>query len=72
MENQIVFIKADNDVVINEKCIKWVKKIEECLSVCTKSNGCTNEYRDTHKICKINNLDSYYKLNKHFDKKEFD
>jgi hypothetical protein len=68
MENQIVFIKADNDVVINEKCIKWVKKIEECLSVCTKSNGCTtNEYRDTHKICKLTNPNSYNKLNNLFN-----
>lgn len=67
MENQIVFIKADNDVVINEKCIKWVKKMDECLSVCTKSNGCTNELRDTHKICKLNNPDSFNKLNNIFN-----
>ena len=44
--------------------------MDDCLCVCTKSTGC--EIKDTHKICKINNLDSYYKLNKHFDKKEFD
>ena len=33
----------------------------ECLLVCTKSN-----IKDTHTICKINNEDSYNKLNKYF------
>lgn len=60
--------KTDDNRIINEKCITWVKKISECLEVCTKSTGCDVEkLGDTHKICKINNLDSYNKLNKHFD-----
>ena len=40
------------------------KKMDECLSVCTKSTGCY--IGDTHKICKLNNLDSYNKLNNYF------
>jgi len=63
-ENNISFIKADNNKIINEKCIKWVKKMDECLTVCTKSNGCYP--KDTHTICKINNEDSYNKLNNYF------
>jgi hypothetical protein len=39
----------------------------ECLEVCTKSTGCNGKYGDTHKICKLNNLNSYNKLNKHFE-----
>jgi len=59
------YLKTDNNKVINEKYIKWIKKIDECLEVCTKSIGCG--IGDTHKICKINNSDSYNKLNKHFN-----
>lgn len=60
-----VYIKTDDNKVINEKCIKWIKKIDDCLRVCTKSTGCY--MRDTHTICKINSTDSYNKLNKHFN-----
>lgn len=66
-DNTNIYIKVDGNKVINEKCIKWIKKMDECLSVCTKSNGCY--MRDTHTICKINNEDSYNKLNKHFYEK---
>jgi hypothetical protein len=62
--NKNIYIKTDENKVINEKCIKWIKKMDDCLAVCTKSNGCL--MKDTHKICKINNVDSYNKLNKHF------
>ena len=65
MENNIIFIKADNNKIINEKCIVWVKKIDECLYVCTKTFGCSTE--DTHKICKLNNADSYHKLDRNFE-----
>ena len=67
MENiQNSYIKTDHNKVINEKCIRWVKKIDECLEVCIKSNGCAI-YAHTHTICKINNSDSYNKLNKLFN-----
>lgn len=61
-ENQNTFIKVDNNKVINEKSIKWIKKMGECLEVCTRSNGCTVE-KDTHSICKFHTPDSYKKLN---------
>jgi hypothetical protein len=60
-----VFLKTDNNKVINEKCIRWVKKMDECLEVCTKTDGC-REGADTHRICKINNFHSYEKLNRLF------
>jgi hypothetical protein len=64
--NQVSYIKADDNKIINEKCIKWVKKISECLEVCVKSDGCRGGI-DTHKICKLNNSESYEKLNKFFN-----
>ena len=65
--NQSLYIKTDNNTIINEKCITWVKKMDDCLEVCTKMTGCNVKHNDTHKICKLNNLDSYNKLNKHFE-----
>jgi hypothetical protein len=65
MENKQTYIKADNNKIINEKYIKWIQKIDECLEVCTKSDGCSLYQR--HKICKIHNLDSYNKLNEYFE-----
>ena len=41
-----------------------MKKIDECLYICTKSTGCILE--DTHRLCKINNENSYTQLHKHF------
>ena len=65
--NKTLYIKTDDNKIINEKCIKWVKKMSECLEVCTKSTGCNIINGDTHKVCKLNNLNSYSKLNKHFE-----
>jgi predicted nucleic acid-binding Zn ribbon protein len=59
------YIKTDESRIINETCIKWVKKIDECLEVCMKGNGCY--IGDTHKICKMNNPKSYELLIKYFE-----
>jgi len=64
MEN-ISFIKGDNNVIINQAAIRWVKKMNECLEVCCKQDGCLLE-KETMRICKINSPQSYDKLNKHF------
>jgi hypothetical protein len=61
-KNENFYIKTDNNKLINEKTIKWIKKMGECLEVCTKSDGCIQE-RNTHRICKFNTPDSYNKLN---------
>ena len=61
------FLKADNNIIINETAIRWVKKMGDCLEVCSKPVGCDINSGDTHKICKMNNLDSYHKLNKFFE-----
>ena len=56
------YIKTDNNKIINEKFIRWIKKVDYCLEVCTLSNGCI-ENTNTHKICKLNSPISYNKLN---------
>lgn len=67
MENsEISYLKTDDNKILNEKCIRWVKKIDQCLEVCNKYDGCAIGV-STHKICKLNNPDSYNKLNKHFE-----
>jgi hypothetical protein len=63
--NNISYIKTDDNKIINENFIKWVKKMNECLYVCTKIDGCIIDY-NTHRICKINSFDSYNKLNNYF------
>ena len=69
MDKKISYIKTDKNLILNETCIRWVKKIDECLEVCAKSNGCfTTYYTDTHRVCKDISYDSYIKLNSHFEK----
>jgi hypothetical protein len=63
--SKTIYFKTDDNRIINENCIRWVKKINDCLEVCTKTPGCMGG--DTHKICKFNSPDSYNKLNKHFE-----
>jgi hypothetical protein len=58
------YIKTDDNKIINEKCIRWAKKMGDCLEVCIKTPGCSSN--DTQRICKLNNPDSYNKLNKYF------
>ena len=69
MENsKTVYFKTDDNRIINENCIRWVKKMSGCLELCIKVSGCDLlDNGDTHKICKLNNPDSYNKLNKHFE-----
>jgi len=59
--NKTVYLKTDDNKFINENCIRWVKQISDCLEVCIKVAGCDN--KNTLKICKMNNPDSYNKLN---------
>jgi hypothetical protein len=67
--NNNLYIKADDNKIINERFIRWIRKIDECLEVCTKSDGCSygGTSGTTHKICKLNNPTSYEKLNSEFN-----
>jgi len=59
------YIKTDDNKVINEHYIRWIKKMNECLEVCTKSNGCASG-QGTHSVCRTTSSTSYEKLNKLF------
>ena len=65
-QTNVSYIKLDANTMINENCIRWVKKMGDCLEVCAIPNGCNLKY-NLHSICKVDNLDSYNKLNKHFE-----
>jgi len=66
--DRVPYIKADDDVIINEKQIRWIKKINDCMEICSKQSGCSLNTggRETHKVCKINNLESFLRLDKKF------
>ena len=65
-QRQNPYIKTDDNRIINKTHIIWVKKISECLEICTKTDGCSVGI-NTHKICKLHNESSYNELNRHFD-----
>ena len=46
--NEALYLKTDDNKVINEKYIRWIKKINDCLEVCTKYTGCNVKNQDTH------------------------
>jgi hypothetical protein len=60
------YIKTDENKVVNQNHIRWVKKMNDCLEVCTKPDGCSIG-KDTHRICKLYTPDSYNKLNSLFN-----
>jgi hypothetical protein len=65
METTVTYVKTDNNKIINENCIRWVQKLDGCLEVCTRVDGCYPGI-NTHKICETINKESYDKLNKWF------
>jgi hypothetical protein len=58
------YIKINDNTILNKNCIRWVKKMNECLEICSLSTGCYND--NTMKVCKKDNLKDYNELNRHF------
>ena len=77
VKNDHRFIKTDDNRIINPNLIRWVKKINDCLEVCTKTDGCyippsnynpdTYKNKDTHTISKLNSPESFQLLNQYFE-----
>lgn len=63
------YVKTDDNRILNESHIKWVKMMNDCLEVCVSASGC-RLHLNTHTICKSNNPYSYNKLNANFIKLE--
>lgn len=59
------FIKTDGNKVTNIKMIRWMKKMDDCIHICSITTGCNED--NLHRVCKVNNNDSYDKLNKYFE-----
>ena len=39
MENsKTAYLKTDENKYINESCIRWVRKMDDCLEVCIKTS----------------------------------
>jgi hypothetical protein len=60
MEKQI-YISTDDNKYLNTKYIRWVKQMNECMEVCSMSNGCVSGI-STHTVCKKYSSDSYETL----------
>lgn len=67
MEN--LYIKTDDNKVLNEKYIRWIKKVDECMVICARRSGCNIDFIGIHKVCKSNSPDSYNMLNELFEQK---
>jgi hypothetical protein len=59
------YIKIDENKISNVKFIRWMKKMDECIRICSITTGCTED--NLQPVCKLNNNDSYNKLNKYFE-----
>lgn len=68
-ESEITFIQTDNQFIVNEQCIRWIKKVHDCMQICAKPTGCVSSF-DTLRVCKMNSPDSYDRLNNYFMKTE--
>jgi hypothetical protein len=62
-------LPISDELILNATHIKWIRKYNDCMHICMKSNGCNNLLidNDTHKVCANSNSDlemkTYKKLN---------
>lgn len=56
------YVQAEGGKYINPNFIYWIKQIDECYNLCTKSTGCYDDTSGTHKICKSKNPTGYNKI----------
>lgn len=54
-------IKLEDGLILNKHQINWIKKIHDCMFICTKDNGFN--LSTSHVICNVNE-----KQNKLFEK----
>lgn len=58
------FVKTDGDKIVSVKHIQWIKKMDECMELCTTSKMCFTRgpFKNTHSVCKSVNPRSYKQL----------
>lgn len=64
-----IFIQINEHTIINESTIRWIKQMNECMYICSKSDGCII-HLDTHSVCKNIKPILYNKLKNRFSEKE--
>lgn len=63
MSDKPLFVRTDENIFLNVQYIRWVKTIDDCLYVCSKSSGCNKDTPESiHKICKSVNSDNHAKI----------
>jgi hypothetical protein len=67
--NTNTYIKTDDNILINEKTIRWMRKMDDCIQICNRKKGCFSnpDMNDKHKVCKYKSPESYDKLNALFE-----
>lgn len=55
-----LYIRVGDKKIIYEQAITWVRKMDECLYICSSTSGCLN---GDHVICKHKYPDVYNNLN---------
>lgn len=63
------YLKTDKNQIINETAIRWVLKVDECMKICTRANGCGVD-SNTHNVCKNITPRTYNYLNRFFPSEE--
>lgn len=43
VKQQPRYIKVDGDVIVNEKHVRWVKRLHDCMYICMKTNSPNTE-----------------------------
>jgi hypothetical protein len=51
-ERNTDFIKIEGGLILNVNHIRWIRKVHDCMYICTKSDGCTSN--TSHVICGSN------------------
>jgi hypothetical protein len=55
------FLCTDDDIAVNENNIVWVKRIRNCMHICTNTNGCIVK-KNTHPVCQDFQPESFARL----------
>lgn len=65
--SKVHYVKVNDNMIINENHIRWIKRMKECLEICTRANECSIQHGETYRICKADNYENYMKLSKYLD-----
>lgn len=51
-KNNQDLIKIQDGLILNKNQINWIKKVHDCMYICTKDNG--SNLPTSHVICNVN------------------